>query len=60
MNSVTPIRTGLLQGVRILGVSLRCMGCRFEWRADLAPSGAIVPETARCPRCTEKTPPHAA
>jgi hypothetical protein len=57
---IVPLRPGLelkpigIEGVRVLGVSLRCMVCKFEWRADLDPFMAVVPETARCPRCAER------
>jgi hypothetical protein len=66
VSSVTPIRPGVelkplgIPGVRVLGVALRCMSCHAEWRADLDPFMAVVPDTARCPRCTARTPPEAA
>lgn len=50
-----------VDGVRMLGLQLRCKACGFEWRADLDPFLAVVPETARCPRCeANKQPPSAA
>jgi len=61
-NRVTPIRPGIelkplgISGARILGVALRCVNCHAEWRADLDAFLAVVPETARCPRCTQNTP----
>jgi len=46
------------EGVRVIGVALRCLSCRFEWRADLMPSGEVVSATARCPRCTHQMGPN--
>jgi hypothetical protein len=65
MSNITPIRPRVelkpigIEGVRILGVALRCLHCKFEWRADLDPFGEVITETARCPRCADRTPPAA-
>jgi predicted Zn-ribbon and HTH transcriptional regulator len=61
MSAVTPIRPVELRptrlaGVRIIGVALRCSSCGFEWRGDLDPFLAVIPETARCPRCPTEPP----
>ena len=44
-----------LTGIRILGVSVRCSGCGFEWRAELDGCMRVIPSTARCPRCAERS-----
>ena len=51
VHSIAELKPIGLEGVRILGVALRCLHCKFEWRADLDPFGEVVTETARCPRC---------
>ena len=53
---ITPIRQGMdlrcpVPGVVVVAALLRCSACKTEWKGQLDPFGAVLRETARCPKC---------
>lgn len=48
--------TSAFPGIRVVAALLRCTACKHEWHGQLDPFGEVLPETARCPRCTQNTP----
>jgi hypothetical protein len=55
--SVTPIRSDVdlccpVPGVVVVAALLRCSACKTEWKGELDPFGAVVRDTARCPKCS--------
>lgn len=42
--------------VRIVSALLRCTSCKAEWHGNVNQFGAVIAESARCPRCTQPPP----
>ena len=54
------LRPGDKLSVRIVSALLRCTSCKAEWHGNLNQFGAVVGESARCPKCSKHSPPPAA
>ena len=47
---------GSKTNVRIVSALLRCMSCKAEWHGNVNQFGAVIADSARCPRCTQPPP----
>ena len=42
--------------VRIVSALLRCTSCKAEWHGNVNQFGAVIADSARCPKCSKHTP----